>query len=162
VAVLLFDACLAFVADRRGAGARIVFTEGVFDLLHPGHVRYLDAARALGDVLVVGVTSDAAVEESTGKSPVVPDTERAELVAALAVVDAVTLLYAVSARGMIDLLRPDVVAIGREIGTLEASAGPSGASDGTRGWAHGADIVPLPLDADWSSDAILAKIRSSR
>jgi rfaE bifunctional protein nucleotidyltransferase chain/domain len=160
--VLLFDACLAFVADRRSAGARIVFTEGDFDLLHPGHVRYLDAARALGDVLVVGVTSDAAAKESTGKSPVVPGAERAELVAALAVVDAVTLLDPVSARGMIDLLRPDVVAIGVETGIVEVPAGPSGASDGTRGGAHGADVVRLPLDAGWSSDAILAKIRSSR
>lgn len=151
VAVLLPDACQAFVVDRRRSGARIVFTEGIFDLLHPGHVGYLSAARALGDVLVVGVISDrstAATKEH--QRPIVNGAERAELVAALAAVDAVTILDAVTPTGMIDLLRPDIVVTGADASAVEIV--DSGASK----------VVHIPVHAGWSSAAILAKVRSSR
>src|SRR3989449_5039603 len=78
----------ARLAPLRAAGARVVFTNGCFDLLHPGHVRYLAAARALGDVLVVGLNSDASVQRLKGDGrPVLRADERAEVLAALAAVD---------------------------------------------------------------------------
>src|SRR5690606_25146527 len=86
------EACAALAADARRDGRRVVFTNGVFDLLHPGHVRYLQAARAEGDVLVVAVNSDRSVRGNKGPDrPVTPERERAELLAALACVDAVTI-----------------------------------------------------------------------
>src|SRR5262249_57555684 len=78
---------VAALAPRREAGARVVFTNGCFDLLHSGHVRYLAAARALGDVLVVGVNDDASVRRLKGPGrPVLPLADRAEVLAALAAV----------------------------------------------------------------------------
>ena len=75
----------AFVADARAAGRRIVFTNGVFDILHPGHVRYLQAARRHGDVLIVGLNSDASVRRNKGPArPINPEAERAEVLEALA------------------------------------------------------------------------------
>ena len=89
---LTLDAAVGFVAAKRGAGQRIVFTNGVFDLLHPGHVRYLTAARAEGDVLIVGVNTDRSVRANKGPArPITPEAERAEILGALAVVDAVVL-----------------------------------------------------------------------
>src|SRR5262245_13813803 len=82
----------AFAADLRRGGKRVVFTNGVFDLLHPGHVRYLQAARAEGDALIVGVNSDRSVREIKGPTrPINPEHERAEVLAALACVDAVVI-----------------------------------------------------------------------
>ena len=82
----------AYLHDARSAGKRIVFTNGVFDILHPGHVRYLQAARAHGDLLIVGLNSDASVRRNKGpKRPINPQDERAEVLAALACVDAVSI-----------------------------------------------------------------------
>ena len=81
---------VAFVDARRAAGQAVVFTNGVFDLLHPGHLRYLQQARALGDALIVGVNSDRSVRANKGPDrPITPEAERAEILAALACVDAV-------------------------------------------------------------------------
>src|SRR6478752_6935984 len=86
------DGLARFVARARGAGRRIVFTNGVFDILHPGHLRYLQAARAHGDVLIVGLNSDASVRRNKGpERPINPEDERAEVLAALACVDAVSI-----------------------------------------------------------------------
>src|SRR3977135_3437136 len=80
------------VAAGRAAGRRVVFTNGVFDLLHPGHVRYLQEARALGDLLLVGLNADEAVRRNKGpQRPVNPQDERAEVLAALSSVDAVVI-----------------------------------------------------------------------
>ena len=80
------------VAELRRSGKTVVFTNGVFDLLHPGHVRYLETARSLGDALIVGVNADASVRRNKGPSrPVTPEGERAEVLAALASVDAVVI-----------------------------------------------------------------------
>jgi rfaE bifunctional protein nucleotidyltransferase chain/domain len=82
--ILAAAALDAYVRERRRAGDRIVFTNGVFDILHPGHLRYLRAARRQGDVLVVGINSDASVRRNKGEGrPIIPDFERAEVVAAL-------------------------------------------------------------------------------
>ncbi len=97
------------VAARRAAGARVVFTNGCFDVLHLGHVHYLKQARALGDLLVVAVNSDASVQRLKGPSrPVVPEAERAGLVAALGSVDVVTLFEEDSPTTLLELLEPDV------------------------------------------------------
>jgi rfaE bifunctional protein nucleotidyltransferase chain/domain len=97
------------VAALRASGGRLVLTNGCFDLLHVGHVRYLQAARRLGDFLVVGVNADASVRQLKGpKRPLVPAAERAEIVAALGCVDAVVLFDTATAEPLVAALRPDV------------------------------------------------------
>jgi D-glycero-beta-D-manno-heptose 1-phosphate adenylyltransferase len=97
----------------RSAGVRLVFTNGVFDLLHVGHVRYLAQARALGDVLVVAINSDRTVRELKGPNrPIFDQAERAEILAALRHVDYVTIFDDVSPRSLIAKLLPDVLAKG--------------------------------------------------
>src|ERR1043166_7073748 len=97
----------------RAAGARLVFTNGVFDLLHVGHVRYLAQARALGDALVVAINSDRAVRELKGADrPVFDEAERAEILAALKVVDYVTVFDDISPRSLIAELLPDLLVKG--------------------------------------------------
>ena len=103
------------VATARALGRRIVLTNGAFDLLHVGHVRYLEAARDFGDVLVVAVNSDASVRKAKGAGrPVVTATERAELVAALRCVDWVTVFEDDTVVPIIRALKPDVHAKGTD------------------------------------------------
>ena len=111
--ILSPDELLGVRKDLRAAGKTLVFTNGVFDLLHVGHVRYLAAARALGDALVVAVNSDGAVRKLKGKSrPVVNESERAEILAALRQVDFVTVFDDESPRSLIAILLPDVLVKG--------------------------------------------------
>ena len=99
----------------RRAGKRIVLANGCFDLLHVGHVRYLRSARALGDALVVGLNSDAAVRRLKGPGrPLMPVAERAELLGALSAVDAVVVFDADTADVLVSRLRPDVHAKGTD------------------------------------------------
>ncbi len=101
------------LASRRGQ--RIVFTNGAFDLLHVGHLRTLQGARALGDCLVVAINSDASVRRSKGPSrPVVPEGERAELLCGLACVDYVTIFDDATVDGLLLLLKPDIHAKGTD------------------------------------------------
>src|SRR5687768_9450659 len=103
------------VAAHRAGGRLIVLANGAFDLLHVGHARYLEGARAEGDVLVVAVNSDASVRAAKGTSrPIVPGAERAELVAALACVDHVVVFDEPDVRAVIRALRPDVHAKGTD------------------------------------------------
>ena len=106
----------AMLAERgrlRAGGKRLVFTNGVFDLLHVGHVRYLEQARALGDALVVAINSDRTVRELKGSNrPVFNEAERAEILAALRVVDYVIVFDDVSPRSLIAELLPDVLVKG--------------------------------------------------
>jgi len=105
----------AALAPRRAAGARIVFTNGCFDLLHPGHVRYLTAARALGDVLVVGLNGDASVTRLKGAGrPVLLAAERAEVLAGLAAVDHVIVFDEDTPRALIVAVAPDVLVKGAD------------------------------------------------
>jgi rfaE bifunctional protein nucleotidyltransferase chain/domain len=102
-------------ARERARGRRVVFANGAFDLLHAGHVRYLEAARREGDWLVVAVNSDASVARSKGGGrPIVPSDERAEIVAALECVDSVVVFEEDSPAGLLEELRPDVHAKGTD------------------------------------------------
>ncbi|MDP2627633.1 MAG: D-glycero-beta-D-manno-heptose 1-phosphate adenylyltransferase [Candidatus Rokubacteria bacterium] len=103
------------VAAWRAEGKRIVLANGCFDLLHVGHVRYLQAARALGDVLVVALNSDASVRRLKGQGrPVMGEAERAEILAALAPVDAVVIFDEDTVDALVGRLRPDVQAKGTD------------------------------------------------
>ena len=106
---------IARVAIARRGGARVVFANGCFDLLHVGHVRYLEAARSLGDLLVVGINSDEQVRRLKGEGrPVVPERERAETVASLRAVDYVTVFHEPTVTELLLALRPDVHAKGTD------------------------------------------------
>ncbi len=104
---------LGIIKDLKAKGKRIVFTNGCFDLLHIGHVRYLEEAKALGDVLVVGVNSDTSVRKLKGpKRPILPEEERAEILSGLGCVDYVTLFHEIDPLELIRSVRPDVLVKG--------------------------------------------------
>jgi rfaE bifunctional protein nucleotidyltransferase chain/domain len=114
-AALTVEEAAALAERLRAEGKRIVLANGCFDLLHVGHVRYLRAARRLGDVLFVGVNSDAAVRRLKGPGrPLVPAAERAEIVAALAGVDHVVIFDEDTADRLLERLRPHVHAKGTD------------------------------------------------
>ena len=103
------------VRSLRREGKTIVFTNGVFDILHPGHVRYLQSARALGDALIVGLNADASVRRNKGAGrPINPERERAEILAGLDVVDAVVLFDEDTPAAIIRTLQPDVLVKGAD------------------------------------------------
>ena len=113
--VLGIEEAARWADAQRQAGRRIVLANGVFDLLHVGHVRYLGAARALGDVLVVALNSDASVRRLKGQGrPIVTAAERAELVGALRPVDAVVVFEEDTVDRVVGALRPDVQAKGTD------------------------------------------------
>jgi len=114
------DKLLGVREGLRAEGKSLVFTNGVFDLLHVGHVRYLAEARALGDALVVAINSDRTVRELKGdRRPIVNEDERAEILAALRHVDYVTIFDDVSPRSLIARLLPDVLVKGGDYGLDE-------------------------------------------
>jgi D-glycero-beta-D-manno-heptose 1-phosphate adenylyltransferase len=151
--ILTLDAAAAFVESHRAAGSRIVFTNGVFDLLHPGHVRYLVAARAEGDILIVGLNSDRSVRANKGPDrPITPDRERAEIVAALAVVDAVVMFDEDTPAEIIRRLQPDVLVKGADW-AADAIVGRDTVE------ARGGRVVRIDLEPGWSTSGIMEKIR---
>jgi D-beta-D-heptose 7-phosphate kinase/D-beta-D-heptose 1-phosphate adenosyltransferase len=132
----------------------VVFTNGVFDLLHAGHVALLEAARAAGDALVVGVNSDASVRR-LGKGadrPLVAEGERARLLAALAAVDCVVLFDADTPLALIERLRPDVLVKGADY-PREAIVGAAEVE------AWGGRVVRVPLVAGRSTTDLVRKLR---
>ena len=113
--VLGREALVAAAERARTAGKRIVFANGAFDLLHVGHVRYLEGARREGDWLAVGVNSDGSVERAKGPArPILPEAERAEIVAALHAVDAVSVFDEDSPAALIAAIRPHIHAKGTD------------------------------------------------
>jgi len=132
----------------------VVFTNGVFDLLHVGHVALLEAARAEGGALVVAVNSDASVRglEKGADRPIVPERERARLLAALACVDCVVLFDEETPLALIERLRPDVLVKGADY----ARAAIVGA-DQVQAW--GGRVVRVPLVPGASTTALLARLR---
>jgi D-beta-D-heptose 7-phosphate kinase/D-beta-D-heptose 1-phosphate adenosyltransferase len=140
------------VQALKEAGKKIVFTNGCFDFLHIGHVRYLKAARAEGDVLVVGVNSDHSVRKIKGqRRPVVPENERAEVLASLACVDFVTLFDEPDPLVTIRLLMPDVLVKGADW-EEDAIVGRDVVE------ANGGRVVRIPLTQGASTTRIIEKI----
>jgi rfaE bifunctional protein nucleotidyltransferase chain/domain len=150
--VLAPAAAVDLAAAWRGAGLRVVFTRGVFDLLHPGHVRFLRTARALGDVLIAGVDGDAAIHRDEGHPPVNPEHERAEVLAALASVDAVVIVADDTPEGIIAKLQPDVLVCG-----ARSPARPAGSATVE---GRGGRLVHLPAVPGYSSAALASKVRA--
>lgn len=147
-------AALELGARHRAAGRRLVFTNGCFDLLHPGHVSYLEAARKLGDVLIVGLNSDASVR-SLGKGadrPVNPEQDRARVLAGLGCVDLVVIFDEPTPQRLIASLLPEVLVKGGDW-PVEKIVG------GAEVLAAGGCVLALPLVGDCSTTATLARIR---
>lgn len=143
----------------RRTGRRLVFTNGCFDLLHVGHLRYLRAARAHGDLLVVGLNDDASVARLKGPSrPIVPAAERAELLAALEPVDYVVLFGEETAGGLVAALRPEVYVKGGDYAAGPGQAGkPLPEAALVRG--YGGEVRVVPLLPGHSTSALLAHIQ---
>ena len=138
----------------RAAGVRLVFTNGVFDLLHIGHVRYLAQARALGDALLVAINSDRKVRELKGPSrPVFDQAERAEILAALRYVDYVTIFDDVSPRSLIAELLPDVLVKGGDY-QLDEIHGREEVE------AAGGKVISLPFVQGASTTSLIEKIKN--
>ena len=146
------------VAERtrmRGDGKKIVFTNGVFDILHIGHVRYLQEARALGDALVVAVNSDRSVRELKGANrPLMKQDDRAEILAALQAVDYVTIFDDVSPRMLIAELLPDVLVKGGDY-SLDQIHGREEVE------AAGGIVVNLPLIDGVSTSKLIERMKKS-
>jgi rfaE bifunctional protein nucleotidyltransferase chain/domain len=134
----------------------IALTNGHFDLLHVGHVRYLRAARALADALVVGLNSDASTAARKPGRPVVPQDERAELLAALGCVDVVVIFDALTAEALVDALRPDIYVKGGDWNRQDGPRPPEAA----RVERYGGRVAFLPYVPDRSTTAMIARIRA--
>lgn len=151
--ILTRDELLAERSRLRAAGRKLVFTNGVFDILHVGHVRYLDAARALGDALVVAINSDVSVHELKGAGrPLINQTERAEILAALRATSYVTIFDDLSPRALIAELLPDVLVKGGDYALDEIHGREEVEAAGGR-------VVSLPFVEGVSSSAIIERMK---
>ena len=147
------DKLILHIAEIR-RNRRVVFTNGCFDLLHPGHIRCLEEARALGDVLIVAINSDASVRRMKGaERPVMPEAERAEVLAALAAVDYVTVFEEDTPREIIARILPDVLVKGGDWGPDEIVGRAEVEAAGGR-------VVRIPLEPEYSTTKLLEKIRT--
>jgi rfaE bifunctional protein nucleotidyltransferase chain/domain len=146
------QAALRAEALRR-KGKVVVFTNGVYDLLHPGHIRYLGKARQLGDVLIVGMNTDASVRRNKGPGrPINPELERAEVLAGLACVDAVVLFDEDTPAEVIRAIQPDILVKG-----ADWAADQIVGRDTVE--ARGGRIERIAVEAGYSTTAILDRIR---
>jgi rfaE bifunctional protein nucleotidyltransferase chain/domain len=146
----------ALVGRLQREGKKVVFTNGVFDLLHPGHVRYLQHARRLGDLLVVGVNSDRSVKANKGPGrPITPEAERAELLGALACVDAVVIFEEDTPHDIIAVLQPDILVKGADWAE-DAIVGRDVVE------ARGGRVVRIEVEEGHSTSALIQKVRASQ
>ncbi len=147
---------LGALAQERARGQRIVFTNGCFDLMHVGHTRYLQAAKSLGDLLVVGVNSDASVRRlnKAVDRPIVPESQRAEVVAALRCVDYVVVFSEPDPGRLIAAIQPDVLVKGGDW-PLEKIVGRDLVE------ARGGLVTTIPLVPGLSTTGLLQRIRST-
>ena len=153
--ILSPDELLGLRQSLRARGKTLVFTNGVFDLLHVGHVRYLAAAQALGDALVVAVNSDRTVRELKGEGrPVINENERAEILAALRQVDYVTIFDDLSPRSLIASLLPDVLVKGGDYGLDEIHGREEVEAAGGR-------VVSLPFIEGSSTSALIERMKKA-
>jgi rfaE bifunctional protein nucleotidyltransferase chain/domain len=148
----LHEAILRFGREKRN-GRRVVFTNGCFDLLHPGHIETLERARERGDLLIVGLNSDRSVREMKGAGrPILPAVERAEILAALECVDAVVIFDELTPQEIVSAISPDVLVKGGDwasdqiVGRREVEAA-------------GGRVVSVPVVEGYSTSAIVEKIR---
>lgn len=140
------------IEKLKGAGKRIVFTNGCFDILHTGHTRYLREARKLGDVLVLGLNSDASIRSIKGeKRPIVPEAERADVMASLESVDYLTIFNEPTPLELIELLKPDVLVKGGDWAEKDIVGG-----DAVRKW--GGTVAVIPEIKGASTTNIIEKI----
>lgn len=143
------------VKSLRESGGRVVFTNGCFDLLHPGHVAYLEAARSLGDALVVGLNSDASVARLKGYSrPIVPEEDRAAVLAALRSVDAVLVFDEDTPVRLLRVLCPAVYVKGGDYRVEDLPEAKVAAK-------IGAEVRILPFEPGYSTTALIENIRSA-
>jgi rfaE bifunctional protein nucleotidyltransferase chain/domain len=150
---------LAALRDEfAAAGKRLVFTNGCFDLLHIGHVRYLQAARALGDALLVAVNGDASVRALKGPTrPINSEQDRAEVLGALACVDFVTIFPSMRVTELVSVIRPQIYAKGGDYTVESLDPGERGALE-----AAGAEIRILPLVPGKSTTGIIKNLESGK
>ncbi len=152
-AVLTLEEMIVRFGREKRNGKRVVFTNGCFDLLHPGHIHSLEAARALGDFLVVGINSDESVRVLKGEGrPLIPEQERAEILASLECVDGVMIFAELTPQKVVAALLPDVLVKGSDwpgnqiVGREEVQAG-------------GGSVVLVDVVAGYSTTEILERIR---
>jgi len=151
--ILSQDALILAVADAKRNHRRVVFTNGCFDLLHPGHVRCLEQARSLGDLLIVAINSDASVRALKGPGrPIIPQDERAEILAALACVDYVAIFDTPTPCDLLACLLPDLLVKGGDWGPDEIVGREEVESAGGR-------VVSVPVETGFSTTAILDRMR---
>lgn len=154
--VMSQEEAIVYAAAEKRNGRRVVFTNGCFDLLHPGHIRCLEQARSLGDSLIVAINSDASVRALKGIGrPLMPEAERAEILAALAAVDVVTTFDAPTPREIITRVLPDVLVKGADWGSDEI-VGRQEVE------AAGGTVTSVPVVPGYSTSGILARIREAR
>jgi D-beta-D-heptose 7-phosphate kinase/D-beta-D-heptose 1-phosphate adenosyltransferase len=151
--IITQDELILHVGRWKRNRRRIVFTNGCFDLLHPGHIRSLEQARELGDVLVVAINSDPSMRRLKGPGrPVIPQQERAEILAALAAVDAVVIFDDPTPEQLIARLLPDVLVKGGDWGPDEIVGRAEVEAAGGR-------VISIPLEPGYSTTTILERIR---
>jgi rfaE bifunctional protein nucleotidyltransferase chain/domain len=140
-------------AALKRAGKRVVFTNGCFDLLHPGHIQLLERARSLGDALIVAINSDASVRGNKGPNrPIIPEAERAEILAALAAVDYVTIFDEATPREIVAALLPDILVKGSDWGPNEIVG-----REEVEG--AGGKVISFPLEPGYSTTGLIDRIR---
>ena len=144
------------LAAKHLYGHEIVFTNGCFDLLHPGHIRYLAQARDLGDFLIIGLNSDDSVSRLKGpERPIQPETVRAEMLAALHVVDAVVIFNEDTPLELITALKPDILVKGGDY-TPETVVGADVVT------AHGGRVEIIKFETGYSTTDLISKIRDGQ
>jgi D-beta-D-heptose 7-phosphate kinase/D-beta-D-heptose 1-phosphate adenosyltransferase len=154
--VMSLEAGREYAAGVRRKGHRIVFTNGVFDILHPGHIRYLQQARALGDVLLVGLNADASVRRNKGpQRPINHEQERAEILAALECVDCVVIFPEDTPAGIIRAIQPDILVKGADWAE-DAIVGRDTVE------AAGGRVIRVPIEQGFSTTEIIRKVRALR
>jgi len=143
-----------FAAGVRARGGKVVFTNGVFDILHPGHIRYLQEARQLGDALIIGINSDRSVGANKGpERPITPEAERAEVLSALEAVDAVAIFDEETPAEIIKRIEPDVLVKG-------ADWGPDNIVGRDTVESRGGRVVRMDLSPGYSTTELIRKVRS--
>jgi D-glycero-beta-D-manno-heptose 1-phosphate adenylyltransferase len=137
--------------EWKRAGRKVVFTNGCYDILHPGHMRLLESARSLGDILILALNTDASVQRLKGPTrPLIPENERAELAAALAAVDAVTFFDEDTPRELIAAVLPDILIKGADWAHFIAGREEVEAAGGR--------VLALPIEPGYSTTGILEEV----